>query len=91
MAAKMLEQSLEIFNKLKAEPCIGLVNMSLSAIQSLRGREENAEALLQNSMKTFENLGAMPDLCECYTAIARFKLHSHEMLRPNFTYQRQRR
>jgi tetratricopeptide (TPR) repeat protein len=70
----MLERSQEIFLQLGAAPCIAMVKMNQGVIQSVLGEYQSAEESLSSSVGIFENMGAIPDLCEAYIAMARFKL-----------------
>jgi tetratricopeptide (TPR) repeat protein len=73
-ASRMFEQSLSIFEDLRAQPCIALVKLNQGTIQVQRGRYDEAEALMHEALASLENMAAMPDLCEGYLAAARLKL-----------------
>ena len=69
-----VNKSLEIFEKLNAVPCKGMVKQNLGVIFNLKGCDKDAEAHLISAITIFENLWAAPDLCESYLAMARLKL-----------------
>ena len=74
MGVCMLGRSLEIFDRLNAIPSAEQVKLNLGIIYNLLGRNTEAQELVESAITAFENLGALPDLCECYLAMAKLKL-----------------
>ena len=74
MGVCMLRRSLEIFDRLNAIPSAEQVKLNLGIIYNLLGRNTEAQELVESAITAFENLGALPDLCESYLAMAKLKL-----------------
>ncbi len=80
----MLEKAREIYANLGAVPSIAMVKMNQGIILCQMGENEKAEEHLSSAVDIFENLGAMPDLCESYVALARFKLKANLSVEARF-------
>jgi tetratricopeptide (TPR) repeat protein len=61
-----------------------MVKQNLGVIYNMKGCDKDAEAYLLSAITTFENLGATPDLCESYLAIARFKIRVNLLTQAKF-------
>ena len=85
MGVSMLGRSLDIFDRLNAIPR-EQVKLNLGIIYNLLGRNTEAQELVESAITAFENLGALPDLCECYLAMAKLKLGGIYERRQNSTF-----
>lgn len=79
---------MNIFQMLGALPCIASAKLNLGIVSGQMGRSLDAIEFFAQSIGMLEGLGALPDLCEGYIAVALFNIREGQTMQSRFYLSR---